>query len=164
MVLYFGDVQMDAVDADHVAPYSIERPREREVLAPGLGPAVDHGLGPPAGRALLRRLATTRALNLWWLGASATFVLQACLLPFYAALFMLLVVLAAVCRRDSGSCAASLAWEAQQEEYQRSVEQVRLNHLVLYCLWQRRSAPCWHQTRQPMHPNTAKGNHLHCPN
>ena len=42
MVLYFGDVQMDAVDADHVAPYSIEQPREREVPAPGLGPAVDH--------------------------------------------------------------------------------------------------------------------------
>ena len=41
-VLYFGDVQMDAVDADHVAPYSIEEPREREVPAPGLGPAVDH--------------------------------------------------------------------------------------------------------------------------
>ena len=41
-VLYFGDVQMDAVDADHVAPYSIEKPREREVPAPGLGPAVDH--------------------------------------------------------------------------------------------------------------------------
>ena len=34
-VLYFGDVQMDAVD-------SIEQPREREVPAPGLGPAVDH--------------------------------------------------------------------------------------------------------------------------
>ena len=42
MVLYFGDVQMDAVDADHVAPYSIANPREREVPAPGLGPAVDH--------------------------------------------------------------------------------------------------------------------------
>jgi len=42
MVLYFGDVQMDAVDADHVAPYSIADPREREVPAPGLGPAVDH--------------------------------------------------------------------------------------------------------------------------
>ena len=41
-VLYFGDVQMDAVDADHVAPYSIANPREREVPAPGLGPAVDH--------------------------------------------------------------------------------------------------------------------------
>ena len=33
---------MDAVDADHVASYSIEKPREREVPAPGLGPAVDH--------------------------------------------------------------------------------------------------------------------------
>ena len=33
---------MDAVDADHVAPYSIDEPREREVPAPGLGPAVDH--------------------------------------------------------------------------------------------------------------------------
>ena len=42
MVLYFGDVQMDAVDADHVAVYSIDEPREREVPAPGLGPAVDH--------------------------------------------------------------------------------------------------------------------------
>ena len=42
MVLYFGDVQIDAVDADHVAPYSIANPREREVPAPGLGPAVDH--------------------------------------------------------------------------------------------------------------------------
>ena len=40
MVLYFGDVQMDAVGPDNVAPFSLKDPREREVPAPGLAPAI----------------------------------------------------------------------------------------------------------------------------
>jgi hypothetical protein len=60
-------------------------------------------------------LASPRVINLWWIGSSATFVVQACALPFYAGLFMLLLLLSKVCRRDGGTCAADLAKEARHQ-------------------------------------------------
>jgi len=74
-----------------------------------------HAFPHNEGRRACTWLASPRVINFWWMGSSATFVAQACALPFYAGLFMLLLIVSRVCRRDAGTCAASLAREARRE-------------------------------------------------